>query len=112
MASLFSLHIQGLDEADKEMAKAQQETDTADFQPAGFQAKARIKELRGMVEIAVGCAFEEDLFNKGEKAGGGGKGDGRTRTPTKTSRGGGAKGRNRRPGKGGKGPKRRGTRRR
>ena len=53
-----------------------------------------------------------DLFNKGGKASSGGKGDGRTRTPTKTSRGGGSKGRNRRPGKGGKGPKRRGTRRR
>lgn len=94
------------------MAKAQQETEAPDFQPAGFQGKARIKQLRGIVENAVGCAFEEDLFNKGGKASSGGKGDGRTRTPTKTSRGGGGKGRNRRPGKGGKGPKRRGTRRR
>ena len=45
------------------MAKAQAEANAADFKPMGFEGKARIKELRKIVETAVGCAFEENLFN-------------------------------------------------
>ena len=70
------------------MAKAQAEANTADFKPMGFEGKARIKELRKMVETAVGCAFEENLFNQ-EGGKGGGKGDGRIRTPQRASRDGG-----------------------
>ena len=94
------------------MAKAQAEANTADFKPMGFEGKARIKELRKMVETAVGCAFEENLFNQ-EGGKGGGKGDGRIRTPQRASRdGGGGKGGRNRRGRSTRGPKRRGTRRR
>lgn len=77
------------------MIKAQSEVDLADFKPSGAKAKARIKELRKVVETAVGCAFEENLFN----AENGGKDNGQSRSPRATSSGGGG-GRKARPRRG------------
>ena len=96
------------------MSNAVKECEASSFDPTGYKAKENIKELRDMVEIAVGCAFEENLFN----ANGGAKGgkESRPRSPRAPGangaagrRGGGGKrgGRGKRGGKSGRGGKRR-----
>jgi len=97
--------LSGLDNADTTMKDAVKECEASTFDPTGYKAKEKIKELRSMVEIAVGCAFEENLFNaNGSKNGKESKG--RPGTGTNSRRGGkggrrGGKGRSGR-GRGGK----------
>merc|ERR1711865_1348420 len=55
--------LSGLDNADTTMKDAVKECEASTFDPTGYKAKEKIKELRIMVENAVGCAFEENLFN-------------------------------------------------
>jgi len=97
--------LSGLDNADTTMKDAVKECEASTFDPTGYKAKEKIKELRVMVEMAVGCAFEENLFNaNGSKNGKESKG--RPGTGTNSRRGGkggrrGGKGRSGR-GRGGK----------
>ena len=96
--------LKGLDSADQTMVKAVAECESSAFDPIGSKAKERIVELRDMVEKAVGCAFEENLFN-----GNGGKGgskESRPRSPRAPGgKGGGGNKRNKRGGKSGRGGK-------
>jgi len=89
--------LKGLDEADKKMVDAVKECESSTFDAIGSKAREGIVKLREMVEIAVGCAFEENLFNaNGSK----GSKESRPRSPRAAS------GQNkRRGGKGGKGGK-------
>jgi len=97
--------LSGLDNADTTMKDAVKECEASTFDPTGYKAKEKIKTLRDMVEMAVGCAFEENLFNaNGSKNGKESKG--RPGTGTNSRRGGkggrrGGKGRSGR-GRGGK----------
>ena len=97
--------LSGLDNADTTMKDAVKECEASTFDPTGYKAKEKIAELRSMVEVAVGCAFEENLFNaNGSKNGKESKG--RPGTGTNSRRGGkggrrGGKGRSGR-GRGGK----------
>ncbi len=107
-----TLPFQGLDAADKEVAKSKADASTASFDPTNSKAKERIYELRGIVEKAVGCAFEENLFNNGVASKDGGGKESRPRSPRAPGAAGGGGNRRGRGGRGKRGRGKRGGRRR
>ena len=76
--------LKGLDTADKELEQAFKESDDPDFDALSYSAKQKLKEMRSVVEMAVGCAFSEKLF-KGSQSGKGGSAAG-SGTPLSKSR--------------------------